>query len=138
MKYFVCRVDIFPCDDSEIVSVCPYPDKRNHPSFVNISPTVVIDKSMEMSSRVLQHRNPKNWFSLKKSLNWILTCILACAEVLKYPSDRQYQSYRSNGKVITSTATWKPKNLNFFSKSSKLNLTCILTVFDSTRHLSLM
>ena len=40
-------------------SVCPYPEKRNHLSFVNISPTLVIDTSMERSSRVLQHGNPK-------------------------------------------------------------------------------
>ena len=33
----------------------------NHLSFVNISPTLVIDTSMERSSRVLQHWNPKIW-----------------------------------------------------------------------------
>ena len=33
--------------------------KRSHLSFVNISPTLVIDASMERSSRVLQHGNPK-------------------------------------------------------------------------------
>ena len=38
---------------------CPYPKKRNHHSFVNISPTLVIDTSMERSSRVLQHGNTK-------------------------------------------------------------------------------
>ena len=32
------------------LSVCPYPEKRNHHSFVNISPTLVIDTSMERSS----------------------------------------------------------------------------------------
>ena len=44
------------------LSICPYPEKRNHHSFVNISPTLVIDTSMERSSRVLQHGNPKIWF----------------------------------------------------------------------------
>ena len=34
----------------------------NHHSFVNISPTIVIDTSMERSSRVLQHGNPKIWY----------------------------------------------------------------------------
>ena len=34
----------------------------NHHSFVNISPTLVIDTSMEWSSRVLHHENPKIWF----------------------------------------------------------------------------
>ena len=38
----------------------------NHLSFVNISPTLVIDTSMERSSRVLQHGNPKIWFFFKK------------------------------------------------------------------------
>ena len=51
---------MFPYDVSEILSVCPYPEKRNHPGFVNISPTLVIDTSMERSSRVLQHGNPIN------------------------------------------------------------------------------
>ena len=44
------------------LSICPYPEKRNHHSFVNISPTLVIDTSMERSSRVLHHGNPKIWF----------------------------------------------------------------------------
>ena len=38
---------MFPYEDSKIVSVCPYPEKRNHPSVVNISATLVIDTSME-------------------------------------------------------------------------------------------
>ena len=49
------------------VSVCPYHEKRTHPSFVNISPTLVIDTSMERSSRVLRHGNPKIWFFQKRS-----------------------------------------------------------------------
>ena len=40
-------------------SVCPHPEKRYHQSFVNISPTFVIDTSMERFSRVLHHGNPK-------------------------------------------------------------------------------
>ena len=44
-------------EDSKTVSVCLYPEKRNQPGFVNISPTLVIDTSMESSSRVLQHGN---------------------------------------------------------------------------------
>ena len=38
----------------------------NHPSFVNLSPTVVNDTSMEKSSPVLLHRNPKFRFSFQK------------------------------------------------------------------------
>ena len=43
-------------------SVCPHPEKRYHHSFVNISPTLVIDTSMERSSRVLHHGNRKIGF----------------------------------------------------------------------------
>ena len=48
----------------------------NNLSFVNISPTLVIDTSMERSSRVLQHGNPKIWFFFQKSSKfefWLLT-----------------------------------------------------------------
>ena len=38
----------------------------NNLSFVNISSTLVIDTSMERSSRVLHHGNPKNWFFISK------------------------------------------------------------------------
>ena len=43
----------------------------NHLSFVNISPTLVIDISMERLSLVLHHGNPKIWFFLKFEI-WIL------------------------------------------------------------------
>ena len=52
------------------LSVCLYPDKRNHHSFVNISPTLVIDTSMERFSRVpTTHGNPKNVIFFKKVRN---------------------------------------------------------------------
>ena len=38
----------------------------NHLSFVNISPTLVIDTSMEWSTRVLHHGNPEMWNFFKK------------------------------------------------------------------------
>ena len=72
---------MFPYEDSKTVSVCPYPEKRIHPSFVNISTTAVIDTSMERSSQVLQHGNQKNAFLFKKGRNLILTS----TEVLKSP-----------------------------------------------------
>ena len=53
------------------LSVCPHLEKRNPLSFVNISPTLVIDTSMERSSRVLQHGNQKICFFFKKVRNWI-------------------------------------------------------------------
>ena len=45
----------------------------NHLSFVNISPTLVIDTSMERSSRVLHHGDPKIWFFFLKFEIQILT-----------------------------------------------------------------
>ena len=58
-----------PCLLSVCLSVCPHPEKRNHHSFVNMSPTLVIDTSMERSSRVLHHGNPKISFFFKKVQN---------------------------------------------------------------------
>ena len=71
------------------IEFCPYPEfpnaeKKNRPGFVNISPTLVIDTSMERSSRVLQHGNQKKLiFFFQKSSKLNLTCILTCAEELK-------------------------------------------------------
>ena len=53
---------------SVCLSVCPHPEKRYHHSFVNISPTLVIDTSMERSSRVLRHGNPKICFFFFKKV----------------------------------------------------------------------
>ena len=70
---------MFPYEDSKTVSVCPsvcpHPEKRYNHSFVNISPTLVIDTSMERSSRVLHLGNPKIWFFFQKSSKfefWLL------------------------------------------------------------------
>ena len=55
---------------SVCLSICPYPEKRNHHSFVNISPTLVIDTSMERSSRVLLHHGTQKFdLSFKKVRN---------------------------------------------------------------------
>ena len=43
------------------------PKSWNHPNFVNISPTLVNDTSMERSSRVLQHGTTKIWFLFSKN-----------------------------------------------------------------------
>ena len=70
---------MFPYEDSKSVSVCPsvcpHPEKRYHHSFVNISPTLVIDTSMERSSRVLHHGNPKIWIFVQKSSKFEI-CLL--------------------------------------------------------------
>ena len=56
------------------------PKSWNHLSFVNISPTLVIDTSMERSSRVLHHGNPKTWFFFKFEIQ-----ILSFDKELKSP-----------------------------------------------------
>ena len=59
------------------IEFCPYPEfpyaeKGNRPGFVNISPTLVIDTSMERYSRVLQHGNQKFDFFLKFEIEFDL------------------------------------------------------------------
>ena len=109
---------MFPCEriPKTCLSVHTSKKKNHHTGFVNISPTLVIDTSMERSSRVLQHGNPKFWFFFSKVRNWILSV----SREKKSPWLRQYQSYISyrdiNGKVFTSTTAWKLKNEFFFSK----------------------
>ena len=101
----------------------------NHLSFVNISLALVIDTSMERSSRVLHHGDPEMWFFFQKVWNWrnwILSVprVSVCREK-KSPWLRQYQSYISNwyvnGKVFTSTTTWEP-NFFFFFFSKKFEI----------------
>ena len=71
---------MFPYEDSKTLSVCPsvcpYPEKRNHHSFINISPTLIIDTSMERSSWLLHHGNTNFFFFFfqEKFEIWILTC----------------------------------------------------------------
>ena len=97
----------------------------NHLSFVNISPTLVIDTSMERSSRVLatpwKPKNVKIFQKVQNWRNWILSVPrVSVYREKKSPWLRQYQSYISywyvNGKVFTSTTTWEPKKLIFFFK----------------------
>ena len=98
----------------------------NHHSFVNISPALVINASMEWSSRVLQHGNPKMWFFFQKvrnRRNGILSVPrVSVRREKKSPWLRQYQSYISNwyinGKVFTSTTTWEP--IFFFFKKVRI------------------
>ena len=96
---------------------------------------------MEWYSRVLHHGNPEMWIFFKKfeidEIEFFPYSEFPYAKKKKSPWLRQYQSYISNwyvnGKVFTSTTTWEPKNLIFFSKSSKLNLTCILTCVEELK-----
>ena len=95
----------------------------NRLSFVNISPTIVIDASIEWSSRVdeyytMETQKNENFFK-KLEIDEIE---FVCREK-KSPWLCQYQSYISNwyvnGKVFTSTTTWEP-NFFFFSKKFEI------------------
>ena len=103
-----------------------------HLNFLNISPTLFIDRYINVkvftSTTAWKPKN-LNFFFSNKVRNWILFV----PRERKSPWLRQYQSYISNwyinGKVFMSTSykptTWKPKNLNlFFKKVWKLILTC--------------
>ena len=98
----------------------------NHLSFVNISPTLVIDISMERSSRVLHHGNPKIWFSFSKKFEIQILSVprLSVCREKKSPWLCWYQSYLSNwyinGKVFTNTTTWEPKIGFIFSKKFEI------------------
>ena len=99
------------------LSICLHPEKRYHHSFVNISPTLVIDTSMERSSRVLHHGNPKIWIFFQKSSKFVFW---RRAEITLASSIQSYISnWYINGMVFTSTTPWKPENLNFSQNSSK-------------------
>ena len=95
----------------------------NHLSFVNISPSLVFDTSMDCFSRVLHHGNPKMWFFFPKvgnRRNWILSVPrVSIRREKKSPWLRQYQSYISNwyvnGKVFE-YYNMGTKNLIFFFK----------------------
>ena len=89
LKFFVCRhvsmwgfqnrvclsVCLSVCQSVRL-SVCPHPEKRYLHSFVNISPTLVIDTSMERSSRVLHHGNPKIWRKKIQKSSKFKICLL--------------------------------------------------------------
>ena len=108
-----------PCLSVVRLSICPYPEKRNHHNFVNISPTLVIDASMGRSSRVLRHGNPKIlFFFFQKSSKFEICLLTNSWNHLSFVniSPTLVANWYINGKVFTSTTPWKHKNLNFFSK----------------------
>ena len=95
--------------------VCLHPEKRNHLSFVNISPTLVIDKSLKTSSRVLHHGNSKIWFfSLKFEIyfwlvlkNWNHISFVNISSTLVIDTSMEKSS---------SSLSWKVKNLVLLRK----------------------
>ena len=116
------------------LSVCPHPEKRYHHSFVNISPTLVIDTSMERSSRVLQHGKPKIWFFFQKSSKfefWLLTKNWNHLSFVNVsPTLAIYTSMEKSSRVLHHG---NPKILFFFQKNSKFEF-WLLT--KSWNHLS--
>ena len=134
LKFFVCRhVSMWGFQNrvclsvrpSVRLSVCPHPEKRNPLSFVNISPTLVIDTSMEWSTRVLHHGNPEMWKIFRKfEIDEIEFCPypeFPNAEKINHLgfvniSPTSVANWYVNEKGFTSTTTWEPKNLIFFFK----------------------
>ena len=79
--------------------------------IADISPTLVIDTSMERSSRVLQHGNQKIWFYKKK--NWlnvsaIMFCkqFLACAAFFNTPSGMHRRPFEGRHLVLHFGCGW--------------------------------
>ena len=70
---FELWVEIFCVPTCFHMTISLYPEKRNHPGFVNISLILVNDASMERSLRVIQHANRKIWIIFKKVWNLILS-----------------------------------------------------------------
>ena len=75
LNFFVCRhVSILGFRNR----VCPYPENRICPSFVNISPTVVNNTWMEKSLKIgttACMETQKLDFRFIKGWNWIFNCI---------------------------------------------------------------
>ena len=115
----------------------------NHLSFVNISPTLVIDTSMEMvftSTTPWKPRNVKFFPKVRNWRNWILSVprVSICREknrpgfvnisptlVIDTSTERSSRVLQHGNQTI-----WF---FFFFQKSSKLNSTCILTCAEELK-----
>ena len=97
----------------------------NHHSFVKISPTLVIDTSMERPSWVLHHGNPKIWFFQKSSnfdfwRSWDHLSFVNISPTLVIDTSIERPS-----RVLHHG---NPKNVNFFSKKVGNRRNWILSV----------
>ena len=72
-EYYTMETRKFEFFFSKKFEICLLTKSWNHLGFVNISPKLVIDTSMERSSRVLHHGNPKIRFFSKKFEICLLT-----------------------------------------------------------------
>ena len=119
---------------SVCLSICPHPEKRYHHSFVNISPTLVIDTSMQRSSRVLHHGNPKIKFFFQTSSKFGICLLTKSWNHLSFvnisPTLVIDTSMERSSRVLHhgNLKIWI-----FFQKSSKLNLTRILTCAEELK-----
>ena len=118
--YLLKKVRILILDDST--------KSWNHLSFVNISPTLVIDTSMEWSSRVptspWKTKNVNIFQKVWNRQNWILSVPrVSIRREKKSPWLCQYQSYISNwyvnGKVFE-YYNMETKNLIFLSEKFEI------------------
>ena len=76
---------MFPYEDSKTVSVhSSIPRKRNHPGFVNISPTLVIDTSMEKVFKSTTTLKPKKQIFFPKMFEF---------EFCLYPEERNQPGF---------------------------------------------
>ena len=120
----------------------------NHLSFVNISPTLVIDNQRKGLHENYTMETQKFDFFFKKVRNSNFDYTMETQKCEKFSKNlkltklnsvrtpsfrmprkkspwlRQYQSYISNwyvnGKVFTSTTTWEPKKMIFFSRKFEI------------------
>ena len=60
------------------------PRKENHPSFVNMSPILVIDTSMESSSEFSIMRSQKFDFITKEDAQLSVYAVMFCKQFLSY------------------------------------------------------
>ena len=114
----------------------------NHLSFVNISPTLVIDTSMEWSSLVLHHGNPEMWFFFQKVRNW-RNWILSVLRDSVCREKNLHGFVNISPTLVIDTSTERSsrvlqhgnqKKIDFFlQKSSKFNSTCILTCAEELK-----
>ena len=56
----------------------------NYLSFVNITPTLIIDTTMERFLRILQHENAKIWFFFQKSSKFEFWFVTKCWDHLSF------------------------------------------------------
>ena len=128
LKFFVCwHVSIWGFQNH----VCPYPEKRNHHDFVNISLTLVIYTSMGRSSRVLHHANTNIWFFFffkSKFEFWLPTKSWNCISFVNIsPTLIINTSMERSSRVLQHG---NPK-IWIFSKKLKIEFWLVLTSWNS-------